>query len=445
MAVLGVFRGKDTGVKRAEDELKAKVSGKAATEKEEKEEEVARRGAAAPAIEGEHVVDDGDDAASSNGAVAAAPAEAPASVEVSSNEGIDTSLPRSVRIDMEKTVRVVTLDAPLENGFTEKDLREWSLNFSRPTVVRGLFTPPKLDSLESCEYFLPKKTKLFANVGKVGHFQDGNGSYTWEKLWSIMKSGRNVYGSFGTGTSNGGVDLGSTCMNNSIFSRSIMKMRGDFLPDGMFKKQEYPGHLIFGCSEEMKVSSNWHNAIDANLLFQLYGNKEWYTCENLPEEFTPFTVYSHANSVTSAKSKFRTEPNQAKLLDIFPQAAHLTLQPGDMLINPPFSWHAIKVDQMSISLSLRGDKEDVISWLAHRYFDGNIDHPMLLSFSHFFYKYHYTNLQWSKWNPFYNLGQFCYAGLLYYSPKAILIAYRDFAEKAVEMRKNVAEYFSRYE
>ena len=22
-------------------------------------------------------------------------------------------------------------------------------------------------------------------------------------------------------------------------------------------RQEYPGHLIFGCSEEMKVSSNW--------------------------------------------------------------------------------------------------------------------------------------------------------------------------------------------
>ena len=74
-------------------------------------------------------------------------------------------------IDEEKTVRVVTLSEPMENTFTEHDLRRWSLNFERPTVVRGLFTPPKLDSLDSCEYFLPKKTKVFANVGQIGHFQ----------------------------------------------------------------------------------------------------------------------------------------------------------------------------------------------------------------------------------------------------------------------------------
>ena len=40
MAVLGVFRGKDAAAaKRAEDELKAKVSGKAAENEEEREEQ----------------------------------------------------------------------------------------------------------------------------------------------------------------------------------------------------------------------------------------------------------------------------------------------------------------------------------------------------------------------------------------------------------------------
>lgn len=206
----------------------------------------------------------------------------------------------------------------------------------------------------------------------------------------------------------------------------------------------FVGHLIFGCSTQMKTSSNWHNAIDANLLFQLYGNKEWYTCENLPEGFTPYTVYSHANGVTSEKAKYRAEPNVSMLSNIFPQSAHITLQPGDMLINPPFSWHAIKVDQMAISLSLRGDKEDVISWLAYRYFDGNIDHPMLLSFSHFFYAYSYTKKTWSKWNPLYNLGQFCWNGLLYLTPKAILITYYNFAKNAVIMRKNLGDNFEKY-
>ena len=143
----------------------------------------------------------------------------------------------------------------------------------------------------------------------------------------------------------------------------------------------------------MKVSSNWHNAIDANLLFQLYGTKEWYTCENLPKDFAPLQVSTHANSVVPAEDKLNVKPNiirvHRRLNNLFEEVAHITLQPGDMLINPPFSWHAIKVDQMSISLSLRGDKEDVISWLACRYFGGNLDHPLLLTFQSFFMEYNY--------------------------------------------------------
>ena len=80
----------------------------------------------------------------------------------------DENIPPSVKIDKEQKVRVVVLTAPCENNFTEKDLREWSLNFSRPTVVRNAFTPPDLTKEQ---YFLPRDTKLYANVGQVGHFQ----------------------------------------------------------------------------------------------------------------------------------------------------------------------------------------------------------------------------------------------------------------------------------
>ena len=162
------------------------------------------------------------------------PAPAPVSSAEHFSAGEAEPVPLSVQIDRERSVRVVVLDAPVESNFTEKDLREWSLNFSRPTVVRNAFTPPDLSDEE---FFLPKGTKLHANVGEVGHFQDGNGSYTWEKLWSMMKEGKNVYGSFGTGTSNGGIDFGNDCMNNSVYSRSILRMRDRFLPEGMFKKQ----------------------------------------------------------------------------------------------------------------------------------------------------------------------------------------------------------------
>ena len=38
-----------------------------------------------------------------------------------------------------------------------------------------------------------------------------------------------------------------------------------------------------------------------------------------------------------------------------------------------------------------------------------------------------------------------WSGMLYFTPKAILIQYYNFAVKASEMRKSVTEYFSRYE
>ena len=91
----------------------------------------------------------------------------------------------------------------------------------------------------------------------AGHFQDGNGSYIWSELWRMMKDGKNVYGSYGTGTSNGGMDMGDECLNKNPFSESIRELRDKFLPTGMGVKADYPGHVIFGCSTKMKVSSNW--------------------------------------------------------------------------------------------------------------------------------------------------------------------------------------------
>ena len=91
---------------------------------------------------------------------------------------------------------------------------------------------------------------------------------------------------------------------------------------------------------------------------------ERYTRETLPAGFSPYPVVTHASTVVPTEYRLgEGYPSSSKLskeLDkVFPQAAHVTLEAGDMLINPPFSWHAIKVDQMSISLSLRGDKQDV--------------------------------------------------------------------------------------
>ena len=384
----------------------------------------------------------------------AAPAPEPAGEYLSDAE-YSRPIPESVFIDREQTVRVVVLDKPVENNFTEKDLRIWSLGFSRPTVIKNCFTPPDLSGkdVDKCEFFLPKNTKMHANVGKIGHFQDGNGTYSWSQLWELMKEGKNVYGSWGTATNNGGMDWGNECLNANSFTKSINAMREKYMPAGMGKCNDYPGHVIFGCSETLKVSSNWHNAIDANLLFQLYGNKEWYTCENLPKGFTSYPVVTHANAVVPDEMRLEESPSAPRLESkvtralstVFPQAAHVTLEAGDMLINPPFSWHAIKVDQMSISLSLRGDKQDVIMWLAHRYFNGDVDHPLLLCFSHLFFEYNYVKFKWSSWNILYNAGQYALLKMVESSQDAKIKAQKYMAKKLLDIRLSVQEYCDKYE
>ena len=142
------------------------------------------------------------------------------------------------------------------------------------------------------------------------------------------------------------------------------------------------------------------NVLNYFLVFDRCGTKEWFTIKHLPDGFKPYTLNSYANTVNSKEWTCES--------DLFLIAAHVTLQPGDMLIIPPYSWHAIKQKEMSMTLSLKGDKEDVISWLAYRYFDGNVDHPMLLSFSHYFYNY--TKLALSTWNPIYIIRNFFYSG-----------------------------------
>ena len=45
-----------------------------------------------------------------------------------------------ILIDREQSVRIVVLDKPVENNYTEKDLRVWSLGFSRPTGEQNSVT-----------------------------------------------------------------------------------------------------------------------------------------------------------------------------------------------------------------------------------------------------------------------------------------------------------------
>ncbi|MEM7156940.1 MAG: hypothetical protein AAF799_29080 [Myxococcota bacterium] len=266
-------------------------------------------------------------------------------------------------------VRIVELDAPVP--ITERRLVEWSAGFQVPTVVRNAFTPPSFDA----STFLPADRLLKADLGRVGEFRDFNGEFSWSKLWSSMNAGQDVYGSFGTGTPN--IDEQTVDV--------IRRLKRQVLPADVYADDQNPGHIIFGSSTQRQTTTGWHNAIDANLLFQLHGRKGWYSIERLPESFVPVAISNFTYLVRrdreGASLAVEHDDDERELQDL---AAQVVLEAGDMLINTPYSWHSVWIDGFSLSLSLRGDRADVMAWLAYRYFDGNIDDPMLATFGSLF-------------------------------------------------------------
>lgn len=264
-------------------------------------------------------------------------------------------------------LRIVELDEPVP--VTEPRLREWSRGFEVPTIVRNAFTPP---SLEAATFFEPERI-LYADVGRVGEFRDYNGEFPWSRIWSAIEQGEDVYGSFGTGTPN--LDEATVAV--------IRRLKARILPPEVFADHQNPGHVIFGATSRLQTTTGWHNAIDANLLFQLHGTKHWYTIEQLPPELRPVAI-SNFTYIVEREGAGRAIDRDEDERVLNERSAHAVIRPGDMLINTPYSWHAVQIDGPSLSLSLRGDRADVMAWLAFRYFGGHIDHPMLASFGSLF-------------------------------------------------------------
>jgi hypothetical protein len=277
-------------------------------------------------------------------------------------------------------------------------------------------------------------------VGKIGHFQEGNQEAAWSELWSAMESGKEVYGSYGTGTRN----------YRLAFVESILRFKRRLLGGQLFCGNDYPGHVIFGSCNRLKTSSDWHCAIDANLLFQLHGQKEWFTLEHLPASFSPKSATWHAHSVD--RQLFYSDPrfDPTEPIEVpsdvseklFREASHITLTPGDLLINPPFSWHAIKIDQFSISLSLRGDREDVCAWVGHRYFEGRMDDPMFLCFAYLFMRYGY--MDWANAVRMGMLKRIFMSFLTRLFPNLIKVAYIRASRRVLSERKRLDACFSKY-
>ena len=340
--------------------------------------------------------------------------------------------------DRDPEVIFVELDEP--GALTHAKLAEWSQGFKLPTVVRNAFK-----NTMGCNFdYLDDSTELKAKFGKLGGFNEKDReSFTWAKVKETLKlRSEKIYGSFGYGTGN----------TEAIHKAGIHKLKDAIAPE-IFLGNGYPGHVIFGSTNETEVSTSWHNAIDANLLFQLCGSKEWYTMEGLPADQYAIQVAPHAHGVVNSKGVVYPnfdmavtevfKHNEDWTADMDNAATHFTLYPGDLLINPPFSWHAIKINQTSVSLSLRGDTNDVLVWIAGKYFNGDINNPLLACFATLFNPYYEPFIQntldsWLEW-----AGKKIFAKLM--GVTVLDLNYGLYGGKAWTLMRSMRKHFDEYQ
>jgi hypothetical protein len=166
-------------------------------------------------------------------------------------------------------VRFVVLDE-MPESVTHELINAWSDGFRLPTVVRNAF-----NNTLGCDFdYLDDDVQLKTKFGYLGGFNERDkAAFPWRRVRETLQSkSEKIYGSFGYGTGN----------YEPVHKAALRAIKARIVPD-LFTELEYPGHVIFGSTNETEVSTSWHNAIDANLLFQLCGQKLWYTMEKLPE------------------------------------------------------------------------------------------------------------------------------------------------------------------
>ncbi|EGB03837.1 hypothetical protein AURANDRAFT_67687 [Aureococcus anophagefferens] len=307
-----------------------------------------------------------------------------------------------------KGVRIV--QAETENVLiTPKQILRWAVDFKVPTVDMGV--DPQL--------------KIHANLGRVGHFQEGNTLSTIKTIDEKMMTNKSLYGSFGYGTNN---------MDPEHLD-AFLRLKDLYAP-GLFTEGGYPGHIIFGSANDTIVSSSWHNAIDANLLFQLCGDKLWHTTEEVPSDVTPFLVFPSASGWFHKNQLIKGGRPWPMEIDASDHVSQVVLHAGDLLINPPYSWHAVKIQGPSVSLSVRGDKADVMTWMSYKYFAGNVNHPILMAFAVYLDDfYNYKKLSESTVARFFKM----------IFPNLVKTAYALFQAKSIRIHNALRDKFQQYQ
>ncbi len=132
----------------------------------------------------------------------------------------------------------------------------------------------------------------------------------------------------------------------------------DHLPLKEYLSYVEPVHH-FGCQLFMggaKTGTSWHHASGWNFFFNVYGEKRWFMAH---PALTPWIYGRMHSSGSLGLTDVDHNKSAEEQLDQFPLYRHvpvydILLKPGDVLVVPPWWWHAItNISDATVAVSTR--------------------------------------------------------------------------------------------
>ena len=96
------------------------------------------------------------------------------------------------------------------------------------------------------------------------------------------------------------------------------------------------------------TGSSLHCAVGGNFFFNIYGHKRWLLID---PKYTPYLSSTPAHDFSFVISGEDAE-NPSELLQKIPRY-EIVLEPGDVLFNPPWWWHAVHNEDFTIACAVR--------------------------------------------------------------------------------------------
>ncbi len=267
-------------------------------------------------------------------------------------------------------INVVEKEA--HNGrLTLDDINSHTEGYSKPALFRGLASIDpafatrefyeQVDSSKLLQWRVKDANKAVSMRSTAGgsdyNFVTGKVGSGAEFLNDVFVRKLDVYSHLGT-ISSGYSDpyewgkLAFKHLQAGILSKDWFRVDG----------WELSGHMFFGYSTQQygeprngAVGSDWHMFPTLNMFVMVAGKKKWST--RPPELGEQFREYDKLFSTSSGR--------EAPGLDF--ESDVIYLEPGDVLVNPPFEWHKVlNAEGISIGAAFRVIDTSYLSQLGSR-------------------------------------------------------------------------------